>query len=136
MKRHILHKHNKENVIFNCKICDFEAKVEINLIQHVKRKHERKAVKFECELCDKVYTSQSALKKHKDSVHLQKKVICPDCNKIFSGKACLNLHQRTFHSINVITLLCERCNFKTTYKSSLASPKEKHTQYQCKVSSL
>ena len=111
-------------------------------INILKKKQERRTYylknkdKYSCDLCDIKTESQSHLERHKRRKHLvglkmedvkigmRKRYQCTECKYEGNAKYLLENHVKRMHGENKV--LCDECDFTTTYLSYLAKHKKTH----------
>lgn len=90
--------HHTKHHEYICEICAMKYKQRYLLLEHIAAKHG--GVRFKCtyEHCNNEYHSQSALKKHVDSIHESVLVACEFCGDNFRTGFSLYQHKRLNHS--------------------------------------
>merc|ERR1712030_133757 len=107
---HVINIH--ENLIEQCKLCDFETKRMYAMRSHMKRVHTNNSLKT-CEFCGEV---RKNLKKHilrtkcgqGKNVEERRSESCEECGKCFTSKDTLKKHIRWVH-LQIKNMSCDRC---------------------------
>lgn len=92
LNRHMIR--HRDVYKYTCTICGQQFKCSTSLNLH-KYTHQDNC--FECEYCHKKFSRPQGLKLHIDSIHLQKKHICPYCNQAFTAQTCVTKHIQVQH---------------------------------------
>jgi uncharacterized Zn-finger protein len=97
MRLHVKFHHTRHNE-FICEVCAMSYKQRYLLHEHIAAKHA--GVRFKCThaTCTNEYHSQSALRKHIDSIHESVLVACEFCGDNFRTGFSLYQHKRLNHS--------------------------------------
>ena len=105
---------------FSCPQCNYQSKEKCSIRAHIKVKHDGNS--FECDICHSKFNSQTSMRSHRITKHLDIKTYeCKFCDgKIF--KAMENLKRHTKINHEGWRLPCNECDFTTTTRAGL----EKH----------
>ena len=115
---------------FQCALCDFKTSSKGSLKAHIKTHAE--APFFKCKFCDYASHDKSNIRKHIQEVHRTKKFHCHACSRKFNSLETLQRHIRNVHEgpppeePENISFNCEKCDFKSTWKSSAMRHKNVH----------
>ena len=116
-----------------CQMCDMTFKSTSGMLKHKLYTHkERKKETFQCYICQNVFTTNRAMKKHKETIHFKSNVTkCGYCDKVFQLKSLAKKHELAKH-IDPDGLQkkfqCEICDFKSYERADLNyHRKQKHT---------
>lgn len=98
---------------WKCPDCDYRGTSEKFLDYHKKMRHEKQELLFECEMCDKKFPLKGQLNVHVNRKHLrivlEKRFPCTQCDRSFVYKANLYEHTISVHTPNPTQLLCHLC---------------------------
>ena len=108
---------------FSCPLCSYQSKEKCSIRAHVKVKHEGNS--FECDICHSKFNSQTSMRSHRITKHLDIKTYeCKFCEgKIFKAAENLKRHVKINHE--GWRLSCNECDFATTTKEGLQKHKIK-----------
>merc|ERR1712029_1255829 len=123
-EREIKPKEREEEKFFPCEICGetVERRWRSQHMRKHKPKQERRVVNvngtYQCEQCHKIYSSQSNLWNHKQSVHKGVKYVCDQCGYQAKQQAHLTRHIQSKHEgIKIqskhegIKYACDQCDY-------------------------
>ena len=91
---------------FSCDECNFNDKIEENVLNHKIRKH----TTHTCDLCDYKCTDEKDLEHHIQAIHKVTKLACNICQQVFSSLTNLNDHKKKKHEAK--TYPCDHCGHK------------------------
>jgi len=100
LKKHILQVHMRETV--SCHFCHKEVR---DLHHHIKYFHGNKR-KYLCSYCEKNFQTNTLLQAHISSVHMGKRINCPDCKKDISVD---NFYRHRKEKHDQIKKACPHC---------------------------
>ena len=123
-----------------CSDCGKVFKSRKNLYDH-KRVHKEK---LKCDICSKMFSYQSTLKRHKDTIHSNQKIRfqCDNCSKTFTLKSNMEFHKKNNCSKGCVVpkskkILppadCGICGRHFTTKSNLKVHQNQHHTIRNKV---
>ncbi|XP_032677970.1 zinc finger protein 808-like [Odontomachus brunneus] len=76
-----------------CRKCSFKASTLKDMSEHMKSVHNTIDVKpIPCDICLKNFATQSNLKRHKETVHVDTLLKCPACGRSFQRKVSFEKH--------------------------------------------
>ena len=116
-----------------CDLCDYVADSNGAKVIHYKDVHPNHKL-YNCDQCNYGSNYAQALKTHIDAQHEKKQHVCDLCGFITNWYTLFNSHMRDMHGVfkNVkytkdeepADYNCERCDYKSKYKSNLLSHKK------------
>lgn len=73
---------------------------------------------FKCKICKQTFKTISAYESHYKSAHFDRELPCLICDNKFKGEANLLLHQKQFHTVQVLRSVhyCAECKTNFTTK--------------------
>jgi len=124
IKGHGLHK---------CFQCNRYFRISRSLERHMERMHSDHRIQCSDRSCRRVFTTESRLLRHVNTVHAQKsKYACHECRRSFATKAHFASHQR--RHMNLRPYVCGFCNASFSRQNTLQVHIRKHTglrPYSC-----
>lgn len=87
----------RENVKYECSICDFKTRLKHNLVMHINRHSGDRP--FKCEVCEFSAYDASSIRKHMKSHTREKSYSCPVCNMKFIHSTSVNKHMLRLHGL-------------------------------------
>ena len=100
---------------FSCGQCDYQSKLESNVIRHAKAKHEKPL--YECQQCQHRVGTRTGLKIHIESKHEGVRYSCDECDYAAITKSDLKVHKERVHE--GVRYSCDKCEYKAPRKGSL-----------------
>lgn len=95
-------------------------------IKFLKNKECKKEVtdvvcKYNCDFvnCDYKSNKKGNMEMHRESVHLNIKYNCPECNKVLSSRANLNSHVKNVHDKKIVNGSLQKDPFKLKFRCKL-----------------
>ena len=115
-------KHDQNGIKFECGFCKKIFSLNSHLKRHVQSIHEK--VKFKCDKCEKQFSCHDHVQRHKKSAHDGQKFKCEKCKKEFVDKNYFEQHIKSIHE--GIKLQCDKCEQDFDQKDSLRIHLEWH----------
>ena len=110
-----------------CEVCCKVFTSENAIRNHRERVHSDK--RFACHLCDKVLKTREAIKKHIASIHTgERNYICKHCGKAFSDASSRNSHEKYQHPPVGQEIVCKECGKQFKYPRGLRLHMVHHNQ--------
>ncbi|XP_063390301.1 zinc finger protein 708-like isoform X1 [Cydia fagiglandana] len=130
---HLFHKHQKltNTKIYSCSLCGYQTRKLSHYKQHRNTHLSNKQMK--CDSCDYATNYSPNLKIHQRIHSNYKPYLCTffNCGYRCSAKSALRSHQLK-HNPDENMLYCDKCTYKTVYKSSLKKHIESHKRNSLK----
>ena len=104
--------------MFRCDICGLFLKSTRTLHDHTRQKHQKETHTHFCDECDWSTFEGSRLKKHKTTMHVDKKFKCDKCPIAFKNIATLRNHVKVVHE-KILPYECSECKKKFQQKHRL-----------------
>lgn len=106
----------KQNIFYECDICNHKTLYKGNLKKHIQEIHE--CVVYPCDQCTYQGIQKSHLKRHKQSIHDGIRYPCDECTYRATDRGHLKKHKQATHE--EILYPCDTCEYKTGYKGHLS----------------
>ncbi|XP_013168929.1 PREDICTED: gastrula zinc finger protein XlCGF26.1-like [Papilio xuthus] len=127
-----LFRHKKLHQIrYKCLICGVIQKACMK--DHYNSCHSKVAVLYKCQSCPRTYTDRYCLRKHVNSTHRNRRVICAHCMKTYASKDVLRNHIQLRHptvlppTVLKKTIICKECGKAFQSPSQLKAHSLKHS---------
>ncbi|KPJ04908.1 Zinc finger protein 845 [Papilio xuthus] len=116
---------------YKCLICGVIQKACMK--DHYNSCHSKVAVLYRCQSCPRTYTDRYCLRKHVNSTHRNRRVICAHCMKTYASKDVLRNHIQLRHPTELPptvlkkTIICKECGKAFQSPSQLKAHSLKHS---------